>query len=121
MNLERTALLVRRIAEKSKAGSLEWREEASNSFLANLGRYLVSISEHDQEFDQYSDPDYSISIRSLEGGMWIDSFTDEDLKEALPGAFKFMQALYRDARRQARGVGDIIEDLLIELGDPKSK
>jgi hypothetical protein len=119
MNLERTALLVRRIAEKSKVGALEWREEASNSFVADVGHYRVGISQHDSELDQYTDPDYSISIRAMAGERWIDSFTDEDLKEALPGSFKLMQALFRDARRQARGVGDIVEDLLTELGEPK--
>lgn len=119
MDIERIALFVNKLSERSKAGAIPWVSETSNSFAANLGKYKVSISEHyDENVDpEYSDPDYSIGIYKSNAGNWIDCVNDDEMKDVLPGAFKIMRSIYRDARRTSRGFGAVIEDLIQELGD----
>lgn len=122
MEIERVALLVNRLSEKSKAGTLPWESETSNSFIVNLGKYQVSISEHyDDNVDpEYGDPDYAISIYRGGNKAWIDSFNDYEMKDVLPNSFKIMQKIYRDARRTASGISAVVEDLLQQLGNDES-
>jgi hypothetical protein len=115
MDLERAALLVRRIAEKSKAGELEWFEQSTNVFTTEIGKYRISVVEHTSDYDASADPDYAVSISAKAGERWIDSLSDEDLKDVLPGSYKLMASLFRDARRRARGVADVVEDLLKDI------
>jgi len=118
MDLERFALLINRLSEKSKTGAVKWVVDASNSFKTVLGEYVLSISiQGDDDGDPYSDPDYYLAIYKKDKGMgaWIDSVGDEELKDVLPGSFKIMQHLFRDARRSANGVDNIVEDLIKEI------
>jgi hypothetical protein len=119
MEIERIALFVNRLSERTKAGNIEWVNETSNSFAAKLGDYKVSISEqYDEDGDpQYTDPDYYIGIYKDGAKTWIDSVNDEEMKDALPGAFKIMQNIYRGAKRSARGFGVVIEELIRALDD----
>lgn len=118
MELERIALLINRLSEKSRAGTIHWQEDTSNSFRASLGKYFVSISVHqDDQDDPFTDPDYYFGIYLRDSNSWIDSVSDDELKDVLPGSFKVMQNLYRDARRTARGIGEIVDDLLKAMDD----
>lgn len=119
MEIERIALFINRLSEKSKAGGLGWVVETSNSFSATLGQYKVSIAEiyEDGDDPQYSDPDYYVGIYNQGQGDWIDGINDGELKDALPNSFKVMQGIYRSARRTANGFGKAIDDLLGALDD----
>lgn len=120
MELNRMALVIQRLAERTAKGEVVWKEETSNSFVAPVGKYSVSISEHDEmQDDPFSDPDYYFAINEPTKNCWMDSVSDEEMKDALPGSFKIMRSLYRDARRGARGIDVVVEELLKEIGDGK--
>lgn len=118
MEHERMAALIKRLLENTRAGKREWSEDSSNCFSTNIGDHQVYIAEHESphSFEEV-DPDYSLGIRKKVGSSlhWIDSATDEELKSSFPTAFKSMQFLYREARRNARGVDDILGDILKDL------
>lgn len=118
MAIDNMALLINRIYEKTKTGSVEWTEEASGAYSLKLRNNKISIAQyHDADSDpEYSDPDYIVSIFDR-NGVWIESIGDMEISEALPNAFKLMQSIYRDARRSARGFNDVVNELLNELDD----
>lgn len=116
MELERFAQLVKRLQEGTRAGKIEWTESTSNSFETTVGGHVIYIAEHeDLVGDPMIDPDYSIGIRRKVRDQWVDSVSDEELKQVLPGAFKTMQMLYKEARRNARGVEGIVDQILKDL------
>lgn len=119
MDNDRVALFVNRLSEKTRAGEIDWKSKASNSFVAKLGGYKVSISEHfgEDEDPEYADADYVIGISKGEAPDWIDSVNDQEMSDVLPGAFKIMQQIYRTARRNARGFGAAVEEIIRVMDD----
>lgn len=122
MEIERVALFINKLSEKSKLGTIEWKVETSNSYQATINGYKVTISEHLDEDDfgdvgRYADPDYIVGLYKLNSHQWVDSFNDDEMKDYMNGSFKIMQGIYRDARRKSNNVSEIIEDLISGLDE----
>ncbi|WP_422084992.1 hypothetical protein [Variovorax sp.] len=115
MELDRVATLLNRLSDKTKEKEIKWEKETNNSYATTLGKFKLSIIQDASSYDYEADPDYFLSItngKNLISSEWIDSFSDEELKEIMPSSFKVMEALYREARRQANDVEGIVENLI---------
>jgi len=121
MEIERIALFINKLSEKSKLGAIDWRVETSNSYQTLISGYKVTISQHidEDEFSggDFSDPDYIIGLYKSSNSQWVDSFSDDEMKDYINGSFKIMQGIYRDARRKSNNVSAIIEDLISGLDE----
>lgn len=113
MEVNQFVLFINRLSEKTKIGSLKWRSLTESMFVLDVGDNRISISQsfNEDSDPDYTDPDYYIHIYDR-NGVFIDSFGDQEIQEYLPGAFKLMQGIYRDAMRTARGLDATIGDIL---------
>lgn len=121
MELNRVAHLLELIAEKTKAKEIKWEAGiGSNDFSTTVDNFKLGLSRDTPDADYDVDPDYYFSIRRItpkspDLTTWVDSFSDEELKGALPNSFKLMRDLYQEIRRQINGVEEIVEDLIKSL------
>ena len=114
MQLDRMAKLVMRVAELTAEGQIPWEEGTiSDRYVAHIGSNRVFIDRHDSEVP-YSDPDYTMGFLSATDE-YIDSTSDVELKELIPGSFKLMQHLHNSARRKAKRVDRLVDDSLRDL------
>lgn len=116
MDLDRVVTLLRAVSEQTKKSKLHWSERAPNSFTVSIAKISISITEHFDEGTnpEYADPDYYLGIENVWGEQ-VDSFSDSELKDIMPDSYKTMRALYKGAKRSAKGVAKLIDDMLLEL------
>jgi hypothetical protein len=112
-SLSKFAMLVQQIANKTEAEELEWSEPLRDVFETRIGSTTVRVTEDSSDFDPERDPDYYISVSR--GGQWLDAISDADLKKHLSNPFLLMRSLYRGARRTARGVSSLLDEINAEL------
>jgi len=84
--------------------------------------FRLGLSRNIPDADYEVDPDYYLTIRKKDPQKprqsgWIDSFSDQELKEVMPEAFKTMQSLFQEIRRQIVGVEEIVEDLIKSIDE----
>ena len=112
--LSKLAALIKRLDDKTSLDELEWTEPFRDVFETKIGSKAVRVSADYSEYDPEQDPDYYFVIADKKGET-IDVASDGDLSEVLQSSFKTMQSLYRGARRRARGVDGLLDELNAEL------
>lgn len=111
MELEKLMLMIDKLAKQTAASSIKWEEESHNLYTTTIGRHKVFVTEHRQE---RADPDYVVGFYGANGDV-VDAISDVELREVSPRAFSAMRGLYHSAQRSARGVTEIVNDILGEL------
>lgn len=100
------------VLKKTKEKKADWSETFGNDeFVANLANRQVFIGE-------LEDGGYYLSIKNPYG-VTIDTFTDDDLKEASDYTYTSvdMRELFRLAHRSANDADAELDEFLSELGD----
>ena len=121
-SLKKLAALVGRLEAKTAAEELRWSEPFPGMFETKLGGFAIRLSVEYSDFDPERDPDFHITI--IQGNQVIDTLSDGELQTYLTSPFLTMKALYSGARRIARKVGSLADDLSLELekvDDPSVK
>lgn len=109
-SLTKLANLVEKLARKTEADELDWSEPFTNVFETIVGTTPIRVSVEYSEYDPDADPDYYVTL--LVNGTVLDSVSDGDLsKYLINSSFKTMRRLYSGARRAARGVADLADEL----------
>jgi hypothetical protein len=108
-SLTKLANLVDRLAKKTEEDELEWTEPYQDVFQTLVGDTSIRVSVAYSEFDPDADPDYTVML--LDEGRVLDSVSDGDLSRYLSSSYKTMRRLYSGARRAARGVSDLADQL----------
>ncbi|WP_311220756.1 MULTISPECIES: hypothetical protein [unclassified Acidovorax] len=119
MEYEKVVRLLRALSDKTGEGKIKWIERTSNCYEATVGKATVSIAEYyDSDIDpDFEEPDYTLAFSKGYGSEWIDSFSDSELREVMSDSFATMRSLYKNAKRSAKGVSKLIDDMLDELDD----
>ncbi|HEX3464147.1 MAG TPA: hypothetical protein VHS78_08890 [Candidatus Elarobacter sp.] len=109
--------LLRRLSQSGKIGELKWaivptqEHSVFSAFDAPFSSAVLRIQRQDKVIEA---PGYTLYL--LRGGKVVDAGTDEDFSEKIPDAYTRLENLYATARATASGVGDIVSDILSELG-----
>ncbi|HWC61011.1 MAG TPA: hypothetical protein VHC44_15055 [Verrucomicrobiae bacterium] len=121
MTEEKIAEMVLKIDEKTAQTGLSWEKTTKeNEFQAVLGRWVVRIREDYLPQDDAND--YTLSITDYNGTQ-LESLTDSDLVGIFKrvsntlgrNAYQTMRNIYKNAKRQAMGVDQAVDEILSEL------
>jgi hypothetical protein len=108
---ERLVELSRRLKAATEAGQLEWTAEEDTAFLWTGERGAVSVRSRDGDgLEPYEVDIFNARRQKVEtlGSEWTADEQPAPWNDAVA-------RLYRAARRQALGVGRLLDDLLAEL------
>lgn len=125
--MEKYVRLVERLIKQTEAGQLNWEPTVSeDAFQVSFDRFTVRIVRFEAE--QPYDPsigrladDIVVYLRD-ETGRTIDSFDDNEVRDAFPKkgttstAYARMSHLFRLAQRNALGAEEALDDILGQLG-----
>jgi len=115
--MEKLWALVRLLAHKTDARSLEWKiTPRANAFQASFPDHTVTIAELPRQ--RSTKPDYEITLSDSDGRV-IENVRDSELKEMEEGGphvvYSVMEQLYAGSRRSALGVDKAIDGIFISL------
>ena len=114
MSYPRIAELVKKLADLTRQGKIKWEDTIdSGIFQYTMRSSTIKISQVLSRENDYAS-DIKIEIFNKNGD-YIEDVTDEDIKDLLPKAYDTMLEMYENARRQAMGVEDILDDIFEEL------
>jgi hypothetical protein len=103
--------LVKSVLEKTTSGRVKWEELTDSVYITYLSKSAVAIRQVGE--------DITMDIMDDNGNL-ADSFTDVDLKDVAmaegAASYETMKELLAMARRAAKGVDKLLDDLLGELG-----
>lgn len=106
--------LVKALQERGYENRLSWTEtENENAYQTTIGSATLRIREEDIAFEQRA-PDYYLEI--LREGRVLESVSDSELANYLRDSFQTMAEIYTNARAKARGIDEIVGDVLKHLG-----
>ena len=127
MTEEKLVEMVSKIDEKtSQTGLGREKTTNENEFQTILGRFVVRIRE--DYLPEQDGNDYTLTVTDNNGTV-LESLTDSELANMLkrvrtnyiPNAFQVMRSIFKNAKRQAMGVDQAIDDILSELDNPSPK
>lgn len=91
---------VPKLIETTSQGKLEWESLGTNSFVASIGKVLVSVT--------YSSNNYAISLLD-EGGATLEHKVYSSVSGS---SFQSMKQLYDLARRRALNIDSALAELM---------
>lgn len=110
---EKIYTLISRLAQRTAENKVDWKEApTSKSYLASFKNYSILLTS--KEADIY------ISILDQNGDIverYSDVQLDREDRNTDSGWFPILNSLYEAARRNAKGVDQILDSLLEELDD----
>lgn len=116
MSYQKIANVIKRLAEQTAAGRVEWSEaEDEDAFQTSFPNYSVVISKRQIPEEEYSRTLYLVQIFNAEGKV-IEEVTDSDFHHT-DGMFDRMEDMYDTARRSVLGVEKALDEILGELKD----
>jgi hypothetical protein len=109
-------LLIHRIKDRTKDGSIIWdRTSEEDAFIASFRNYSIQISIEPTRNPNYTATDVVLKIFDYSGNI-VEEVRDTDFDDdELPNPYEFLNEIYSIARRQAMGVDKAIDTLLEEL------
>ena len=116
MENDKAVKLITRLAEKTTAGEISWEELSEHSYVTSVAGRQIVIYQHWNEFGPHSEPDYFLQLIGDTGEV-VDSFSDYELRPQFEESFRVMGKLWKEARRDAKGITQILDDVLRELDD----
>lgn len=116
MENDKAVRLIQRLTEKTATGELNWSEQSETTYFTNIAGRTIAISQVYDDYNGGHEPDYYLQLLD-DMGTIIDSFSDYELRPQFEDSFKTMGKMWKDARRSARGVTKILDDVLRELDD----
>lgn len=115
-SLEKLSKVIQRLLAKTQIEAVDWKEQPIHDvFQASLGKLTVQLSVDFSELDPEADPDYYFTV--LEGQQAVDTVSDVDLRKYLQNSYQIFRELYAGARRKARNLSDVADELDAALGD----
>jgi hypothetical protein len=112
-SLKKLAGLVTRLQEKTAGEQLPWIEPHNGVFATTVGDTLIQLSVSYSDFDPEADPDFHLTL--LRRSQIIDTVSDSELQGYMTNPYLALKSLYGDARRTARDVANIADELNAEL------
>jgi hypothetical protein len=111
---EKYGQIVDRLVARTSRREIEWRETAHpEQFQVSFPNYSLTLQ---QRTRRDGSVDYIISIINA-SGTTVDTFTDEQVDATVGGKyFQAMGELFEQARRQALGADEALDQVLKELG-----
>lgn len=117
MDIEKVANFLRGLKTRTLKKEIAWyQDDDRQAFSANVKAAKVTLMCLEDE-NPFGEPDYAVTFRRASDDTFIISYNDSQLKDALPGAFHFMEELYKVIRMQVLGLDDILYDALDEYDD----
>jgi len=106
--MDKQRKLVDVLYQRTKDGLLDWKlTPVSERYQVSFANYSIQIGEREN--------DYVIYLVDNEGDV-ADEFSDDDLGSG--GYYSHMKEMHGLARRQARGVDNLLNAILSELEHP---
>ena len=103
----KNAKIVSLLVRKQDAGKLDWEEtETPGEFQVAFTDFAIRISRERT--------DVTVRIFDAEG-IFLERFTDDDLREEIEDSYNLMTGLYDNARRSALKVNAKLDDIISEL------
>ena len=106
--------LVKALQSQGFENKLSWKEtDTENVFETTVGSATLRIRE---DADPFSDraPDYFLEI--VRDDRVLERVSDGELSSYLHDSYQTMSEIYSSARAKARGIADIVDDVLRHLG-----
>jgi len=110
--------LVKALQARGYENKLSWTEtDKANAYQTTIGTATLRIREEETQFEQRA-PDYYLEI--LRDDLVLESVSDSELASYLRDSFQTMAEIYTNARAKARGIDEIVGDVLKHLGISES-
>ncbi len=102
--------LVAALKERGYENRLQWQESKDNIYETIIGSAILRIRE-EENFDRA--PDYYLDI--MRDDRVLESVSDTELAPYLRDSYQAMAEIYTSARAKARGIDEIVSDVLKQL------
>ena len=117
MSYPKLIALANKLADATMYSVVTWKEtETEGVFQISFSDNSVRIGERPSR-NSYGQEEYVLSILNSEGDL-VEELGDEDVAEdERARMFRALKDMYETARRQAKGVDQVLDEILQELDD----
>jgi predicted metalloprotease with PDZ domain len=118
MSYPKLLSLTYKLSDATKVSIATWKEtETEGLFQVSFADNSIRIGTRDSKQDQGAD-EYFVSIFNSQGDL-VEEIGDEDGEDETQRRklYRLLKEMYETARRQAKGVDQVLDEILRELDD----